>query len=39
MGCLETAADNLKCVYTSTQSFEIINKLWEQQFAQPGKGS
>lgn len=34
---LEAAADNLKCLYTNMQSYELINKLWGTQMQQPGQ--
>ena len=36
-GALEAAADNLSCMYTSTNSFDILNKVWENQLSQPGE--
>lgn len=31
VGAMEAAANNLGCVFTNKQSFELLAKLWEQQ--------
>ena len=35
-GALNTLADNLKCIYTNKQSFEVLHKLWDEQLSTPG---
>jgi len=36
-GAMKTAAGNLQCVYTNMQSWELLNKIWEQQLSEfPG---
>jgi len=33
---MDVLADNLKCIYTNKQSFELLNKVWAEQLAMPG---
>ena len=35
-GALNTLADNLKCIYTNKQSFEVLHKLWDEQLSTSG---
>ena len=35
-GALNALADNLKCIYTNKQSFEVLHKVWDEQLATPG---